>query len=159
MMQFAGMGRAAAGLVAVAATALLAAPGGASAASRGFEFHNKSSHTFTLNDIRSVPCSRTDVHCKDGDPDEQYPMEFEGYPEQYSQLKPGGSLRVELKYGASWGKNFSYAADVMFDGFMVRITTTTTTNDSECFMGSRAEKRFDCTARGLNITITDDKNT
>jgi hypothetical protein len=157
MMQFARMSAATVGLVAMAATASLAVPGGASAASRGFQIHNKSSHTFVLNDIRSVPCERSDVICRDTDPDEQYPFEFEGYPDRYSKLTPGATLRVELKYGASLGKQVSYAADVEFDKFTARITTTTTENNSECFMG-RAEKRFDCTARGLNITITDDKD-
>lgn len=135
----------------VAAVALLAVPGAASAASRGFVIHNNTSQTFVLQNITSVPCAHDDAICRNSS-DEQYPFEFEGHPPLLSKLPPGKSDRIELKYGATWGKNYSYAATVHYDGFSVFIGTRTTANDSVCHYN---RKQFDCVASGLNITIRD----
>jgi hypothetical protein len=148
---------ASAAMAGAAVTAVLTLPGAAGAASRGFVVHNESSRTFVLQDVRSVPCHRDDVHCKTNDPqDRQYPMEFEGLPAQRSKLAPGKADRFELKYGASLLKDYSYAADLWYDDFRVRITTTTTSNDSECSIrGAENDDRITCTAEGLRITIED----
>ena len=129
--------------------------GPASAASRGFEIHNQSSHVLVLQGVNRVP-SYTCVSFANCVPN-HYSMEFEGRPKDGSSLQPGASETWDLKYGFSifggvqYAANFSYkvqGTDAVVD---YNIYTYSTSNESSCKVTPTAAGR--CTAAGLKLTF------
>jgi hypothetical protein len=133
-----------------AAATLLAQTGVASAASRGYDVHNKSHHTLRLEKAEHVPTVLCNASiCVPT----SHPMEFEGRPANGSQIKPSASQRWELKYGFG----YTYAAVLKYkvEGtdatFEATIETSTFSNNSACKVVPASAGS--CTAGGTSITF------
>jgi hypothetical protein len=143
-------------LAAVAALGLLSA-GSASAASRGFKLHNTSNVALKLDAAKPVPtvvCAST-AHCATT----QYPMDFEGRPDNGSTLAAGGTHTWELKYGFSPFGGVQYAADLWYDiagtnaTVEYKIEVWSTTNESQCKV--HGSSKYTCSAAGTKLTFKD----
>jgi hypothetical protein len=154
-----GLGASAALLGCIVAGALLLQTGVASAASRGFSLRNSSGHALRLESVTRLPrviCGpgTSGVNCVPA----HYDMAFEGRPADGAVLKPGGPAQVwELKYGFDLLSplTIQYAAKLTYkvegtDGTVEYvITTTPSTNDSECtVIPARIGK---CRGEGLKL--------
>jgi hypothetical protein len=121
-----GRGKTARGPMAVVlAGALLIALGGggpASAASRGFTLDNKSNVALKLYAVEPVPA----FTCVDPGVCHrfEYPIDFEGRPDEGSVLNPGRSHRFELRYTFDIFGGVQYAANLWYK---IHGTTTGTT--------------------------------
>ena len=137
------------GLTCIAAAALFVA-GPASAASRGYVLHNKSSHTLEVKGASRLPnticnagiCVRT-----------EHPMEFEGRPGDGSTVAPNATDRWELKY--HFGNTYAAALKYKIVGtdatVEYTIETTTFSNNSACKVVPASAGK--CSAAGLNLSF------
>jgi hypothetical protein len=133
--------------------ALMVAAGPASAASRGFKLHNKSSVELKLIEAKAVPsfvCNST-VHCVPS----HYPIDFEGRPGDGSALKPNGTDTWELKWKFSPFGGTAYAANLWYkvvgtnDEVTYQIETYNTDTESSCkVIGT---KTYTCVAGGSSL--------
>jgi hypothetical protein len=145
------------GLIAIAVgcilTMSLLAAGPASAASRGFKLHNKSSVELQLVNAKPVPsyvCNSV-VHCVPS----HYRMDFEGRPGDGALLKPQGTHTWELKYGFSPFGGVQYAASLWYkivgteDLVNYQIEVYSTSNESSCkVIGTQ---KYTCVAGGTDL--------
>jgi hypothetical protein len=136
--------------VCAAAATLVATTGVASAASRGYDVHNRSGHTLRLEKAEHLPT----VLCNGSIcVPTHHPMDFEGRPENGSLIRPGGKDRWELKYGFG----YTYAAVLKYkvEGtdatFEATIQTSTFSNDSACKVVPASAGK--CTAEGTSISF------
>jgi hypothetical protein len=133
--------------VAVACTLAggLLTAGSASAASRGYQVYNLSSHPLELAFVGSLAV--------DGVPGLRYAFDFEGRPNTGAVMAPGDDPQdFELKYsfGDSYGANLTWKIVGTDKYVTATIVTTPFTNTSTC--------RVDlgqCTAEGGTIVILD----
>jgi ABC-type phosphate transport system substrate-binding protein len=142
-------------LMAVVAALGLLSAGTASAASRGFKLHNTSEVALKLQAAKPVPtviCAST-AHCATT----QYPMDFEGRPDNGSTLAAGGTHTWELKYGFSPFGGVQYAADLWYDiagtsaTVEYKIEVWSTSNESQCTV--HGSSKYSCSAAGTKLTF------
>jgi hypothetical protein len=136
-----------------ALAASMLAAGTASAASRGFKLHNKSSVELKLIEAKAVPSfvCNSHVHCVPS----HYPIDFEGRPGDGSVLKPNGTDTWELKYKFSLFGGTGYAANLWYkivgtnDEVTYQIETYNTSNESSCkVIGTQ---KYTCVAGGTDL--------
>lgn len=145
---------AATGVAACALSAGLVTAAPANAESRGFVLTNNSSATLRMEGLNPVHCGDVYILCQRG----YYPVDFEGRPYAGDEIAPGGSHRIDLKYGFNLSTAPQYAAQLTYKiehtnaKLELWIETTPTQNNSRCAVVPASAGK--CTAGGLGITFT-----